>query len=61
MASFSQPIVVVQLYVFSDRSGDPLYISGGQPRWFDSEFVDESYAQDGYDIYIYFHFLPDLL
>ncbi|XP_022747368.1 RNA pseudouridine synthase 5 isoform X1 [Durio zibethinus] len=27
--------------------GDPLYIAGGQPRRFDSEFVDESYAQDG--------------
>ncbi|XWS07922.1 hypothetical protein CRYUN_Cryun41cG0033300 [Craigia yunnanensis] len=27
--------------------GDPLYVAGGQPRWFDSEFVDESYAQDG--------------
>ncbi|KAK6228154.1 hypothetical protein SCA6_000494 [Theobroma cacao] len=27
--------------------GDPLYIAGGQPRCFDSEFVDENYAQDG--------------
>ncbi|XVF83272.1 hypothetical protein PTKIN_Ptkin16aG0473000 [Pterospermum kingtungense] len=27
--------------------GDPLYIAGGQPRWFDSESIDESYAQDG--------------
>ncbi|XVF23664.1 hypothetical protein REPUB_Repub13aG0058800 [Reevesia pubescens] len=27
--------------------GDPLYVAGGQPRCFDSEFVDESYAQDG--------------
>ncbi|KAK8629697.1 hypothetical protein V6N13_078529 [Hibiscus sabdariffa] len=27
--------------------GDPLYIAGGQPRCFDSEIVDESYAQDG--------------
>lgn len=36
------------LYVFSDLSGDPLYIAGGQPKLFDSEFVDESYAHDGY-------------
>ncbi|XWS75127.1 hypothetical protein CRYUN_Cryun01aG0058600 [Craigia yunnanensis] len=27
--------------------GDPLYIAGGQPRWFESELVDENYAQDG--------------
>lgn len=27
--------------------GDPLYIAGGQPKLFDSEFVDESYAHDG--------------
>ncbi|XP_039053965.1 RNA pseudouridine synthase 5-like [Hibiscus syriacus] len=26
---------------------DPLYIAGGQPRCFDSEIVEESYAQDG--------------
>ncbi|PPD71298.1 hypothetical protein GOBAR_DD31823 [Gossypium barbadense] len=27
--------------------GDPLYIAGGQPRCFDPELVDESFAQDG--------------
>ncbi|OWM70169.1 hypothetical protein CDL15_Pgr026019 [Punica granatum] len=27
--------------------GDPLYVSGGQPRSVDSEFVDESFAHDG--------------
>ncbi|KDP25730.1 hypothetical protein JCGZ_23951 [Jatropha curcas] len=27
--------------------GDPLYDVGGQPKCFDSEFVDESFAQDG--------------
>ncbi|MBA0598455.1 hypothetical protein Gorai_008217, partial [Gossypium raimondii] len=27
--------------------GDPLYIAGGEPRCFDPELVDESFAQDG--------------
>ncbi|XP_057979546.1 RNA pseudouridine synthase 5 isoform X2 [Malania oleifera] len=27
--------------------GDPLYVTGGQPKCCDSEFVDESFAQDG--------------
>uniref|UniRef100_A0A5B6YLC7 Putative RNA pseudouridine synthase 5 isoform X1 n=1 Tax=Davidia involucrata TaxID=16924 RepID=A0A5B6YLC7_DAVIN len=27
--------------------GDPLYITGGQPKCFDPEFIDESFAQDG--------------
>ncbi|XVE99348.1 hypothetical protein REPUB_Repub03eG0190500 [Reevesia pubescens] len=34
-------------YIGHPLLGDPLYIAGGQPRCFDSEFVDESYAQDG--------------
>ncbi|KAG8651232.1 RNA pseudouridine synthase 5 [Manihot esculenta] len=28
--------------------GDPLYVVGGQPKSFESEYVDESFAQDGY-------------
>ncbi|KAM7495007.1 hypothetical protein LguiB_029616 [Lonicera macranthoides] len=27
--------------------GDPLYVAGGQPKYFDPESVDESFAQDG--------------
>lgn len=27
--------------------GDPLYVTGGQPKFFDSESIDESFAQDG--------------
>ncbi|KAI8563823.1 hypothetical protein RHMOL_Rhmol03G0139100 [Rhododendron molle] len=27
--------------------GDPLYVSGGQPNWFDPEFGNESFAHDG--------------
>ncbi|CAK9152240.1 unnamed protein product [Ilex paraguariensis] len=32
--------------------GDPLYVTGGQPKCFDPEFVDESFAQDGYKIVV---------
>ncbi|XP_059456863.1 RNA pseudouridine synthase 5 isoform X1 [Corylus avellana] len=28
-------------------AGDPLYVSGGQPKCFDPEFIDESFATDG--------------
>ncbi|KAJ0046886.1 hypothetical protein Pint_06085 [Pistacia integerrima] len=29
-------------------AGDPLYVAGGQPKSFDSEFANETFAQDGY-------------
>ncbi|XP_038679822.1 RNA pseudouridine synthase 5 isoform X2 [Tripterygium wilfordii] len=34
-------------YIGHPLLGDPLYVAGGQPNLFDSEFADESFALDG--------------
>lgn len=34
--------------------GDPLYVSGGQPKCFDPELMDESFEKDGYGIRVLF-------
>lgn len=33
-------------------TGDPLYVLGGQPKCLDSDFVDESFADDGYAVIV---------
>jgi len=34
--------------------GDPLYVSGGQPKCFHPELMDESFEKDGYEIGLLF-------
>ena len=47
--------------IFYRLSGDPLYVGGGRPMCFDPEFVDGSFAQDGYENAVFtrsFSFYP---
>ncbi len=37
--------------IVSSLTGDPLYVAGGQPKSSRSEHVDESFAEDGYEIF----------
>lgn len=35
-------------FIYCHLTGDPLYVAGGQPKCLGSDFVDESFADDGY-------------